>query len=165
MHGVAELQHDVVGDVHQVVQRTQTHPAQPGGQPVRGGADLDAGDHPRHEAVAQVGLVDLDLDLLRGLPAGLLQLEQGSQVSERIAGDRGQLPRQAPGIHAVGAVATDIQVKDRVALDLLDAVHRVACGGEALGDLLGGQLGPYVILEPFETELHFVNHPGTGTGT
>ena len=46
VHGLAILQHNVVGNVHNVVDGTHTHGTQPLPHPLGGGGDLHVADHP-----------------------------------------------------------------------------------------------------------------------
>ena len=61
---LAQLEHHVVGDVDHVVQRPPARGDDPLGEPLGRRPDLDAADEPRGVACAQLGIVDLDGDLI-----------------------------------------------------------------------------------------------------
>ncbi len=107
-----EFEHDVVGDVHDVVERTPAGGDDPLGEPVGRRANLDAADDPRGVAGAELRLVDRHRDLLGGRATSLLRGRGGNrraraQDGAGLAGD----PRHR---EAVGPVRGDLELEDAV---------------------------------------------------
>ena len=114
VHGLALLDHDIVGDVDQVVDGADAARGQTPLHPVGGGADLDIRADTADVAAAQVGILHLDGDVvvdiaLLILCGGHVGLHEGRAESDgRLAGD----PEQAVAVHAVGC---DLIFKNGVA--------------------------------------------------
>ena len=70
VHGLAVFQHDVVGNVHDVVDGAHAHGAQPLPHPLGGGDNLHVADHPGGVAGAQVGGGGLHIQQLHQVALG-----------------------------------------------------------------------------------------------
>ena len=109
MHGLAVLQHDIVGDVHDVVDGTHAHAPQALPHPLGGRGDLDIAHHPGRVPGAEVRV-------------GRLYIQQFCQRTRRAALDRrvveaqggveggGSLPRQTDDAEAVWTVGGDLKL-------------------------------------------------------
>ena len=144
MHGLAVLQHDIVGNVHDVVDGPHPHGPQTLPHPFGGGADLHVAYHPGGVPGAQLRVGGLYVQQLRedALPAPLdLRLVEAAGLVE---GGR-RLTGQANHAEAVGPVGGDLKFHHVVvqAGDFLDVVPRLAvlqqdkdAVGDAVGELL-----------------------------
>ncbi len=124
VHGVPRLEQDVVGDVHEIVDRTDPGGGQAVGEPRGRGADLHLGDG-RGVPRAEVHILGRHLEPLcgdrrgrgRGQRAGHADGAAG-RVPRQAQGHparRGRLARQAGDAQAVGPVRGDLEVDHRVA--------------------------------------------------
>ncbi len=82
MHRLAQLEHDVVCDVNNVVDWTDASTTQTAAQPVGRGFDADILHHPADIAIAQVRGRDIDTGQILGL-ARTFRLDNGPDLSER----------------------------------------------------------------------------------
>ena len=76
MHGLAVLQHHVVGDVHDVVDGPDAGVPQPLPHPGGGGLDLDVFHQPGGVAGAQVPVLNLDVHIVGDGVAAALNLRR-----------------------------------------------------------------------------------------
>ena len=151
MHRLAVLEHDVVRNVHDVVDRAHAGVAQALAHPLRGGRDLHVLHHARGVARAKLAVLDLDVDQLRDAAAAAL--DPGCVQLERAAEGRACLAGKANDGKAVGTVGRDLELDHAVVIadDLRDVVaglHIILTQDEdAVGDavrelaLLGVQVG------------------------
>ena len=123
MHGLAVLQHDVVGDINDVVDGADAVCSQAAAQPLGGGADLDVGDHTGGVTVAQILSGDLNVQLLEDA-ACIGALDNGLVVVHGLAEGGSGLTGQADDGVAVGTVVGDLEVNDGVVVadDLVDVL-------------------------------------------
>ena len=76
MHGVAQLEHHVVGGIDHVVDGLLSHGPQSPGKPLRRWGHLYSADDHTEESVTELRLVDADADLgVRHLQLARLDLE------------------------------------------------------------------------------------------
>ena len=127
VHGLAVLHHDVVGDVHQVVDGAHAHGADALAHPLGGGADLDVLDHAGGVARAQVRVLDLDVRHFGDI--SVAALHDGLAELQGLAEGDGGLAGQADHGQAVGAVRGDLELHHVVVL--ADDGSDVLAGGEA----------------------------------
>ena len=113
---LAELEHDVVGGVHDVADRALAGRQQAHLDPVGRWTDVDAADPATDEPWAQAGVEHLDAEALRDRPARLRHI--GRRQSERRAGQRGHLAGKPDHRQRVAPVRLDVDVEDRVAEQL-----------------------------------------------
>ena len=109
VHGLAVLQHHVVGDVHDVVDGADAHAPQPLPHPLGGGGDLHVPHHPGGVPGHQVGGRGLDVQQIRQHAVGAalhLRLVEGQGLL--IGG--GHLPGQADHRQAVRPVGGDLEL-------------------------------------------------------
>ena len=121
------LDHDVVGDVDDVVDRAHPEGGQAVLHPLRRGADLHARDHRGDVAGAEIWVANLDRRLVLDGAARLLIVEAG--LADGAAGERRDLAGDAQHGEAVGPVRRDLDVEDDVA--------EVAREGRAEGRVVG----------------------------
>ena len=128
--GLAELEHHVVRDVDERVDRPHPEREQAALHPVGRRADRDVAQHPGAEPSAQIGVGDLDRDRIGGRrPRGCdlrrrqreRQIERGRRVASQ-AGDR----------HRVRTIRVDLEVPE-------DVVHDTEGVGEG-GSRVGGDV-------------------------
>ncbi len=105
VHGLAVLDHDIVGDVDQVVDGTDAAGGKTSLHPVGGRADLDIGADACSVTAAQVGVFDLDGDIVIDI-SGLVLCgghigfhKAGAEGNGRFTGNT----EQAVAVHAVGS--------------------------------------------------------------
>ena len=109
MHGLAVLQHDVVRNIHQVINRAHAGVADPLPHPGRGGRDPDVPYHAGGVAAAERGLLHDHLRQVVNIPAGLGLHHRGVQLQLLIEG-HGGFAGQADHAEAVGAVRRDLEL-------------------------------------------------------
>ena len=120
VHRLAVLEHDVVRDVDNVVDRAHAGGADPFAHPCRRGGDPDVAHHARGVARAELAVLDDDLGQLRDIALPLrrdLRLVEPELLAE---GDGG-LAREADHAQAVGAVGRDLKLDDMVVQPQQDA--------------------------------------------
>ena len=151
VHRLAVLEHDVVRNVHDVVDRAHAGVAQALAHPLRGGRDLHVLHHARGVARAKLAVLDLDVDQLRDAAAAAL--DPGCVQLERAAEGRACLAGKANDGKAVGTVGRDLELDHAVVIadDLRDVVAGLPIiltqDEDAVGDavrelaLLGVQVG------------------------
>src|SRR5699024_9073654 len=141
VHGLAVLQHHIVGDVHDVVDGTHAHGAQPLPHPLGGGGDLHVAHHPGGVPGAQVAGGGLHVQQLHqaavsaALDHRLVEGEGGVKSS-------GGLPGQTDDRETVGPVGGDFKLHHMVVQtdDRLDVVAGLAVlvqHKNAVGDAVG----------------------------
>ena len=113
MHGLTVFQHDVVGDVHDVVDGTHAVGAQTAAQPLGGGGDLYVGNHPGGVAVAQLRCGDVHVQMVVNIP-GVGAVNHRLVVTHGLAEGGGSFPGKADDAVAVGAVVGDLKVHNGV---------------------------------------------------
>ena len=148
MHGLAIFQHDVVGDIHNIVDRTHPAGAEAFPHPLGGGADFHVPYHPGGVAGAEVRVRGLHVQALRnGLGQGIVRilgtaLHYGLVEPERLVEGDGGLPGQADDAEAVGPVGGDLKLHNMV-VRADDGLHVVAGPAilvhdkDAVGDAVG----------------------------
>lgn len=160
---LAELEHDVVGYVHDVVDAAQADGFQTPDEPVGAGADADALDQAGDVEGTEIRLQDLDAgQAVDGGGLGKLGRIRRRRQHASLEGG-GDLVGQAQVTEAVGAVAGDFHVQHGVApgqrLLGFDGEAHVGQGG---GSLVGGDGLIQVTVEPVQTDFHGlveVNNP------
>ena len=99
---------------------------------------MDATDPAADEARAQVGVADIDGDAFGGRTAGFRRVGRGE--SQARAGHRGDLARQPDDRQGIAAVRLDVDVEDRVAVQLGERPPERRVGGEDQDPVgIGGQ--------------------------
>ncbi len=112
---LAQFQHDVIGDIHDVVDRPHPGASQPLLHPLGRRPDLHPLDQCRGIAQAQVGVADHDAgEVGVGDPRGG-QVVRGRRVPQGLPGQRGDLTRDPDGALQVAERALDVELQDRVA--------------------------------------------------
>ena len=144
VHGLAVLQHDVVGDVHDVVDGPHSHGAKPLPHPLGGGGDLHVAHHPGGVPGHQIGGGGLHVQQLGEHAVRPALHLRGVEGEGLVKGSR-RLPGQADDGQAVRAVGGDLELHHMVvqADDGLDVVSGPAvllededAVGDAVGELL-----------------------------
>ena len=113
MHGLTVFQHDVVGDVHDVIDGTHAVGAQAAAQPLGGGGDLYVGNHPGGVAVAQLRCGDVHVQMVVNIP-GVRAVNHRLVVTHGLAEGGGSFPGKADDAVAVGAVVGDLKIHNGV---------------------------------------------------
>ena len=113
VHRLPELVHDVVRDVHDRADRAHAGRDQPALHPLRRWAVGDAVEPARREARVELGLLDPDADVGRGVVIGLDN--GGVRESQRDPGEGGDLACQADHAQGVAPVRLDVDVEHRLA--------------------------------------------------
>ena len=126
VHRLAVLEHDVVGDVNDVVDRAHAGGVQALAHPDGRGFDLDVAHQTRSVARAQVGVAYLDRHILVNIVAHALD-RRGADMERAVKGGGG-LARQTDDAQAVRAVGGDLEIRDPLVQthDLADVVARLA---------------------------------------
>ena len=127
MHGLAIFQHDIVGDVHNVVDGPHAVGPQPLPQPLGGGANAHIGHHPGGVPVAQGLRRHFHIQILEN-GAGIAALHHRGVVVHGQGEGGGSLPGQADDGVAVRPVVGDLKLHHRivVANDGVDVIARLA---------------------------------------
>ena len=112
VHRLAVLEHDVVGDINDIVDRADAAGVQTLAHPSRGRLDLDVLDNAGGVARAQVGVLDLDRHILVDVVADAL--DRGGLDAERTVEGCGGLTRQTDNAQAVRAVRGNLEVGNPV---------------------------------------------------
>ena len=156
VHGMAQFEQHVVGDVDHVADGA--HPAcrEPIGQPLGRRADRDLGGG-AHVATAEVGGVDADGQGRCG-PRGCSVRAHGVgqphvRLAERLPEHHGNLTCNARNRHAVGTVGRHVEVEQPVVALGLEAFQRQPAQREPPPDFLG-RLG-HVDKFPNPRQQHF----------
>ena len=176
MHGLAVLQHDVVGDVHDVVDGAHAHGPQPLPHPLWGGSDLHVAHHSGGVSGAQVGRRGLHIQQLRQ-HAGAAALHHRLVEGQGCVKGGGGLPGQADDGEAVGAVGGDLELHHVVVqahhrLQVVPGFTVLVKDEDAVGDAVGELrlLGVEVIQGADGPSLGVIGHQvavveiGTGGG-
>ena len=148
VHGLAILQHDIVGDVNDIVNGTYAVGTQSLTHPLGRGADLDIGNHTGSVAVAQFRGGNFHIQFVKdgtciaALYHRLVMLHLHAKSSGRLTG-------QTDDGVAVGAVVCDLKFHDGIAVadHIVDIVTGFAClivedpnsVGENTGQIVLGQ--------------------------
>ena len=130
VHGLAVLQHHVVGDVHDVVDGPDAGVAQPFPHPGGGGLDPDVLHEAGGVAGAEVGVLDVDVHGVRDGAAAAADL--GGVELQGLAEGGAGLPGKADDAEAVGPVGGDLKL------------HHVVVEAQDGGDVVAG-LGPVLV--------------------
>ena len=154
VHRLVQLEHDVVGGVHHVVDRADTDRFQPAPQPIRGGGDRSAPDQRAVEPGAALGVLDRDRDPADRARRGRaprrrhvhsLRARNHGQP-ERRAVRRGQLTRDALVTQQVRPIGGDIH--HQAVVGQRDRLQERSAGGgiglqlpDALAVVAQAQLG------------------------
>ena len=117
---LVELEHHVVADVDDVVDRPLPDRRQPGGHPRRAGCDDDPGEHGQGEPATALPREDLHGGVDRVADGG----ERRSRMSERQAQLGSQIARYTDVAEGVGAIAGDVDVEH----DVVDEAGDLAVG-------------------------------------
>ena len=127
VHGLAVLQHNIVGDIHNVVDGTNAVGTQALPQPLGGGADLHIGHHPGGVAVAQIFRRNLHIQIVIDVP-GIAAMNHRLVVAHGLMEGSGGLSGQTDDGVAVGTVVGDLKVHHGVivANDLVDVLTYMA---------------------------------------
>ena len=134
---LAPLQHDVVGDVHHVVDRAHPGFGQPILHPLRRGADLDVLDQRPRIAVAQRRLVDAHGHVVGGLVVAGGGGFIGRQVQRGVC-ERGDLAGKANQVETAPHVGRQVKFEH--------AVAQVIAQGQAHRRILRQQDNAFVLL-------------------
>ena len=127
VHGLAVLQHDIVGDVNDVVDGADAVCSQAVTQPLGRGTDLDIGNHSCGVAVAQVLCGNLHIQLLENA-ASVGAVDNGLVVLHFHAESGGGFTGQADDGVAVGTVVGDFEINNGVVVadDQVDVIADLA---------------------------------------
>ena len=109
VHGLAVLQHDVVGDVHDVVDGPHAHAPQPLPHPLGGGGDLYIADHPGGIPGTQQPVRGFHVQQFHQVPFAAA-LDHGLMEPQGRAEGGGRLPSQADDGQAVRPVGGDLEL-------------------------------------------------------
>ena len=112
VHGLAVLEHDIVCDVDDIVDRAHAAVAQALAHPRRGRADLDVAHHARGVARAERGIVDADADMVADVLAAAGHV--GRVQLQGLVKGHGGLTRQTDHRQAVRAVGRDLKLDHMV---------------------------------------------------
>ena len=126
VQGLAGLEHDVIGDVDDVVDGPDAGGFETALHPVGGGADLDALEDAGAVAGAVGGVLDVDAGLGGDVAALLAEGDVGE--AEGRAGEGGDFAGDADEGELVGAVGGDFEVED--GLGLAEYGGQRGAGGE-----------------------------------
>ena len=120
---LAGEEHDVIGHVDDVVDGAAAGGHDAAGQPLGRRADLDVADHAGGVALAELGVVDGDVDEVVGIGA-LLALDGGQLNVGVLVVHGGNLDGHASHGQAVRAVGRDLAVDDGVGhAEIVGVVH------------------------------------------
>ena len=112
VHGLSVLQHDVVGDVHNIVDGTDAGSTQPLPHPLGGGADLDVAHQSAAVPGAEIAVQNVHIGVVQDGVAAALHLG-GGDVQLLAEGDGG-LTGKADDAQTVGAVGGDLKLHHMV---------------------------------------------------
>jgi hypothetical protein len=145
---------DVVRDVDDVVDRLEAHGLDPAPEPVRRGADRDVPDDEAAVPGAERFGRDLDVGDVR---------RRFGELRERPVRREKRLPEQGRDLagdaelaERVRPVGVRLEVEDRVPVPLLDGLGNEADHGQPLGELLAGEAGVDIVLDPVLADSHGV---------
>ena len=133
---MTQLEQYVIGQVGDVVDRARSAKLQPSPQPIGRGFDFDAQQNAAHITGAKIGSLDLDPGELANRSRVLGKLDPGGP--QRPAKYCSHFTGDAEVVHCVGAIAGNVQLEDRLAVDLFDAVHRHSGHGQRRAEFLRG---------------------------
>ena len=147
VHRLTVFEHDVVRDVHNVVDRPHAGRAQTAAHPLRRGGDFDILHHTRGVARAKLGVFDLHGELFVNVAVAAAHRRLGKR--QRGAERAGALAGEAAHRKAVGAVVRDLKLHDAVvqAADGADIVAGNAVLFEDENAVLD-RVGEVALLEP-----------------
>ena len=112
VHGLAVFQHDIVGDIDDVIDGADTAGTQALLQPAGRGRYLDIADDGRHIALAELGIFHPDLQQVVYIAAGALY-HGGMQMQRQAVGCSG-FPCQTNDGKAIGTVGGDFEFHDGI---------------------------------------------------
>ena len=113
VHGLAVLEHDVVGDIDDVIYRTHAGVADTLAHPLGRGGDLHVFDHARGVARAEAGVLDDDLRHVVDV-AACSRLYDGFMELQLLAEGDGRLAGKADHAQAVWTVGGYLELNDVV---------------------------------------------------
>ena len=143
VHGLAVLQHHVVGDVHDVVDGADAHAPQPLPHPLGGGGDLHVPHHPGGVPGAPGRRPGSPRPAARIRHAFGAALHHRLVEAQGLVEGGGRLPGQADDAEAVGPVGGDLKLHHMVVgvddgLDVVAGLHTLLLEDEdAVGDAVG----------------------------
>ena len=155
MERLAKLQHDVVGGVCDIVDRSDAKRLQPGLQPIGRWSDLHTFDVTATITRTEIRVGDGDReDFLRGLfgfpQCELWRPQHGSIDSAGFTGD-------SQMTEAIRPIRRNLQLKDRVSIGGLERLHRQADVREPDGELRRRLWDIDEFFKPIETDSHPCN--------
>ena len=123
MHGLAVLQHDIVGNIHNVVDGPDAVGTEPLAHPLGAGADLHVGHHPGGVTVAQLLRRDLYVQMLED-GAGIGAMDHRIMMAHMLAEGGGSLPGQTDDGIAVRPIVGDLEIHHGIVVadDQVDVV-------------------------------------------
>ena len=146
VHRLAVFQHDIIGNVHDVVDGPDAVGTQTLPHPLGRGADLHVGDHPGGVAVAQILCLYFHIQVVED-GACLRAVDHGLVVAHMLAKGGGSFPGQADDGVAIGPVVGDLEVNDGVVI--ADNQVNVIAGLSGVGlqdpDAVGEDAGQIVL--------------------
>ena len=120
MQGLAQFQHNVVGGIHNSIDRAHACQAQPALHGIGTGGDGHIADQPQGEARVELAVLDSDLNLaLNGRPA---ERELAGRLAQRLPGKGGQLAGHAQHTGVACQVGQDGDIQDGIA-HVIDQGH------------------------------------------
>ena len=128
VHGLAVLQHDIVGDIHDIVDGTDAHGTEPLPHPFGGGGDLDIADHTGRVPGAQFRVGGFHIQQFHQSSIAATLDHRSVDVHGHIIGG-GHLPGQTDDGKAVGTVGGDFKLH-----------HMVVCANDGLDVVAGGNI-------------------------
>ena len=113
MHGLTQLQHNIVGNVNYVANGTHAASTQAALHPLGGLGDFNILQHAGSEARAQLRRFNFNAHIIAGLTCGgFLHVHSGH--FQRTAGDGADFSSQADNAEAVSAITGQIDIDDGV---------------------------------------------------
>ena len=165
VHGLAVFQHNIVCDVHDVVDRPHTHGAQPLPHPLGGGGDLHIADHTGGIPGAQLRVRGLHVQKIAENTLGAALHHRLVEAQLRVESG-GSFPGQADDAETVGTIGGDLKfhhmvVKSHGGADILS--HSEAGQLRVVGKnpdtiLVGGGEIPLLQSQLLEGAEHTVGH-------
>ena len=152
---LARLDHHVVRQVDDVVDRPDAHLLEPVAQPGRTTGPCARRGCARRTARRGPGASMTTSSASCGRRAGLRHARV--ERPQRQAVERCHLARDAVDVHAVDAVRRDVELEDRLAPDGLDRVDGEAGGGQVVRELRRGGRHVDELREPAERDSHPMN--------
>ena len=129
VHGLTVFEHNVVGNVYDVVDGTNARRAKSHAKPKGRGSDLDVLDHSCRIAVAEVGGIDADGEMIFDLVAVACTLNGGGRKLPLAVEGNGGLAGKTNNRETVGAVGGDLKLNHLIVKEkcLLDVHAHLVC--------------------------------------